>query len=350
VKKWFVTCGGINIDNVVAANSQVYLNQLGGNAVYSSVSCSLWSEEVAVVGNIPQNFPQEQSKRLGDMGFNTDGIRTKETSVELFEWFIYNHDGSRRDRIFLAADSPLPWLKDKQHGDCLSSQEYNELLDSFVSSERSTCTTFTRFRHLHPIRGSQVSISSDSILGCHLAPSELKVHEELIAHFRASSTVVTLDPGPYVQNIELHRLTNLLNGIDVFMPSEKEMQWLFPVATVREGISEISKMSSCSVIVKCGDKGSLLWDGQEKVLYEIEAYPTKAKDPTGAGDVYCGSFLANYALTNDLILAATRASAAASCAVETPGVTGVLEAGPTEILRRSELVSHRAIGGGQDND
>lgn len=72
----------------------------------------------------------------------------------------------------------------------------------------------------------------------------------------------------------------------------------------------------------------------EHYLYQIPAYSTNAIDPTGAGDVYGGSFIVEYSRTHDYVEAALFASAAASLMVEQVGPNFQLV--PSEVERRKQ--------------
>ena len=53
--------------------------------------------------------------------------------------------------------------------------------------------------------------------------------------------------------------------------------------------------------------------------YEIPAYPCRLVDPTGAGDAFCGGFLAGFQKTNDPLLAALHGGVSASLKIEGSG-------------------------------
>ncbi len=71
-------------------------------------------------------------------------------------------------------------------------------------------------------------------------------------------------------------------------------------------------------IVTLADRGSIITDG--KSTWQIPAYSTIAKDPTGAGDTYMGGFIYSWLKRNgDLVDHALFASATASMMVEHTG-------------------------------
>ncbi len=76
------------------------------------------------------------------------------------------------------------------------------------------------------------------------------------------------------------------------------------------------------VLITMGKAGSVLYS--DKGFIEIPPRePTELKDPTGAGDVYAGAFLAEYMRTSNAEDSAWFASVASSLAVEELGFKGI---------------------------
>jgi sugar/nucleoside kinase (ribokinase family) len=73
------------------------------------------------------------------------------------------------------------------------------------------------------------------------------------------------------------------------------------------------------VVVKCGERGQLLFESASRRRWEFPAYPVKVMDPTGAGDAFCGGFLAGFYQTFDPIKAVIHGSVSASIALEGSG-------------------------------
>jgi sugar/nucleoside kinase (ribokinase family) len=71
-------------------------------------------------------------------------------------------------------------------------------------------------------------------------------------------------------------------------------------------------------------------------VYRISAYHTSAIDPTGAGDVYAGSFIVEYLRTQDYVESTLFASAASSMMVEQVGPDFKLQL--NEVKRRKESI------------
>jgi len=69
--------------------------------------------------------------------------------------------------------------------------------------------------------------------------------------------------------------------------------------------------------------------------HDVPAYPAEVVDPTGAGDVFAAAFLGALQRSDDALAAARWANAAASCAIEGPGITAL----PTEEQARRRMMN-----------
>ena len=76
--------------------------------------------------------------------------------------------------------------------------------------------------------------------------------------------------------------------------------------------------------VKLGPRGCLVWDRAAGKAVPVPVIPTDAIDPTGAGDSFCGGFLAGLVATGDPVLAAAHGAVSASFIVSRHGADGAL--------------------------
>ena len=70
------------------------------------------------------------------------------------------------------------------------------------------------------------------------------------------------------------------------------------------------------VVIKRGERGQLLYDAGSKTRWEIPSYPSNVVNPTGAGDAFCGGFMAGYRRSYDPLEAALYGNISASVVVE----------------------------------
>jgi ribokinase len=154
----------------------------------------------------------------------------------------------------------------------------------------------------------------------------------LTSAFRqASVTTLTLDPSAaYMSTKALYDVRILLGGLTAFLPSEEELRALFWGHTddlwqMAEALGEYG----CEfIVVKRGARGQMLYDSVSKNRWEVPAYPGHPTDIAGAGDSFCGGFLAGYQKTYDPLRAVLYGSVSASLTIEGSGAFHALEALP----------------------
>ena len=122
--------------------------------------------------------------------------------------------------------------------------------------------------------------------------------------------------------------------LDALLPSERELALMVPGLSATGGLTRLAALGAKTTVVKLGPVGALvLAEGAAKPLH-IPALPVTARDPTGAGDAFCGGFLAGLLRGVDPIVAACCGTVAASFAVEAPGPFHLLDANRAEARRR----------------
>ena len=107
---------------------------------------------------------------------------------------------------------------------------------------------------------------------------------------------------------------NVLPHANVLVMSEEDIS-PFP-----DIVHEYVDMAEIMVLTR-GERGSTLFhDGR---ITDFSAFPTRATDPTGAGDVFAVAFLIEFHRTRDLYKASAFANCTASFAVEKQGIEGI---------------------------
>jgi sugar/nucleoside kinase (ribokinase family) len=155
-----------------------------------------------------------------------------------------------------------------------------------------------------------------------------EVNLELIEFVRTSSNAkVFLDPQGLIRVIgndqriihtcDRETFRKIAKLVDFIKPNEHESKTITGKDDPVQALLQLKEMSPAVPIVTLAERGSLLIEKNE--LLRIPAFPTNAIDPTGAGDVYAGSFITEYTHTKNREKAGLFASAAASIMVEQVG-------------------------------
>ena len=166
----------------------------------------------------------------------------------------------------------------------------------------------------------------------HICPLDYLTTSRLSSTFRqASVSTLTVDPSAAIMTGKmLEDVRILLQGLTAFLPSEEELRALFWGQTddlwqMAEALGEFG----CEfIVVKRGARGQMLYDSVSKKRWEIPAYSARVMDVLGAGDSFCGGFLAGYQKTYDPVRGALYGSVSASLTIEGSGVFHALEALP----------------------
>ncbi|WP_448613821.1 carbohydrate kinase family protein [Modestobacter sp. URMC 112] len=278
------TVGELTVDDVVIEDVGTDWKQPGGGALYSAAGALLWSTEVGVAAAVGADYPASSLERIAAAGVDvaavsrTDGLR----SISL--WLLHETTGRRRQlekdcggtmRELDAARPPLP----------------------------------DRVRRAR---------------GVHLAPQSSAGHQRALRELRGSDAVTTLDlfvepfvdTGPYTDG-------SALDGVDVFLPSEQEVADLWGHDDPRRLGAELRSLGPDPlVVVKRGADGVDVLDSGSVV--RVPAVPIDLVDPTGAGDAFCGGFLATFVRTGDPVEAAVTGSVSASFVCETRGALAAI--------------------------
>jgi ribokinase len=132
----------------------------------------------------------------------------------------------------------------------------------------------------------------------------------------------------------------IVGGLDAFLPSEMETRSYFPgpLSDLWEAAEAFGAMGARCVVLKLGARGQYVYDTAGRQRWHVPAYPVDVVDVTGAGDSYCGGFLAGLGQTDDPLEAALRGSVSASFVVEGLGALYALERGLEEAGARLEAV------------
>jgi sugar/nucleoside kinase (ribokinase family) len=137
----------------------------------------------------------------------------------------------------------------------------------------------------------------------HLAAMPLDLQEIGVQAARAAGIGYSLDP--HEEWIRGHepRLRAMVEGA-LFLPSELEARLLFPdldelgpIDMAVAASERIEAWGPAAVAIKLGPLGSFLrWDGRSA---HIPAPWSQVVDSTGAGDAFCGGFVAGWLATHD---------------------------------------------------
>jgi len=301
----FLVFGRLNREYLLPAVGYPRLDVPGGNLLYAASGLRVWESEVGLVGRVGSNYPREWLNECIARGFDTTGIRIVPKSMDLREFVAYNEtfEPNRINPVSHFARRDMTFPKS-----LLGYQPPDEK----KKPDRDGLLIVT------DIPGDYLTARAAL-----LCPMDLVTQTQLIAGMKLGSVhTFVLDPGPTMMTRSARReLPALLNGVTAFLPSQEELCNLFWGETYDLWkMAEAVSMYGCEyVVIKCGARGQLLYDAINKRKWEIPAYPARMADPTGAGDAFCGGFLAGYCKNYDPLEGVLYGNISASLKLEGSG-------------------------------
>ena len=327
-----VVIGGCSIDYVTTALGDVTLAECGGSAVYSAVAARLWMEGVGIVSWRGETYPQAWIDRLQRSGIDCSGVATVTGPHAVALPVRYDSMGRRQGHVpierFEAMGIPVP-----------------EALGNAVANWNTNVASWSDKANAAQVPDNYRNVGAVLVTTAVLRTSVRDQIRSLKAGGAAVLLDVALDPlETYTPHEDQLDLKALLKDVDIFLPSESDVYACLGKTEPLKAATFFATQGPSIVVLKRGRHGSIVFDAESGQVHDVPVYPSKVKDPTGAGDAYCGGFLAGYLETGDPFEAALYGTVAASYIVEEFGALYGLRYGRSDALERlnwlrSELVA-----------
>jgi len=184
-----------------------------------------------------------------------------------------------------------------------------------------------RFRSAHRLR-ELTPVPSDipphmlAARYVHLAPASLGQQLDLTKFLKPHGVAISLDTERHFIKAERDLLDELLAQVDYFIPSLEHLQMIFntDMAEPRAYWPLVRTLGVPFVIVKWGVFGSYVFDVKRQLGRHVGVVrKLTIEDTTGAGDAFCGGFLAGLIQAGDVVTAAAYGTVSSSFVVESLG-------------------------------
>ncbi|MGH2402965.1 MAG: carbohydrate kinase family protein [bacterium] len=310
-----VTVGGCTVDIVYAADGFTPGRQLGGNAIYAAAGARVWGLRPGVVALRGTGIPNGWENMLASLEIDTGGMVPVDVPASVTEFF-YDRDGERTQRVWTphGSGAVVPYLPADTGEPIRRLRLAPEHIPAHYLDARGA--------HLAPIAGDAQREMTRAL--CHL-------------------DVLTLDPYPHVMAEWTHEdLKTLLARAAAFLPSRDEVRARFRDLTPEAALDRLATLARIATVIKMGRRGALVYDRVAGRRDAVPAVPVQVKDPTGAGDAFCGGFLAGLLEGRNALGAAACGAVSASFAIEDFSLDGIRRATPAERDRRTRWVLEHA--------
>ncbi len=314
----FIIVGRLAREYLLPPFGPPLLDSPGGDLLYAAGGLAVWEERIGLVGRAGEDYPRVWLKDWKARGFDVRGIRVQPLALDLRSFLAYSEtfELSNNNPVSHFARRGIPFPK--------------ALLGFQPRHAERTQAALAKSDPASPIL-SDIPADYLDAGALHLCPLNETALLQFIDALRGAMRVLTLDPPVSVMRPASTREARaLVNGLTAFLPSLEELTALFWGRTNDpwEMAAAIGEWGCEYVVVKCGERGQLLYDSINKGRWEIPAYPARPADPTGAGDAFCGGFLAGYRRDYDPLEGVLCGNVSASLAIEGSGPFFPLEGTP----------------------
>lgn len=137
--------------------------------------------------------------------------------------------------------------------------------------------------------------NADYVMLGNLSP---QVQSTVIDQMESKPKLIALDTMNFWMDIAMEPLKEVLKRIDVLVINDEEARQLSGELSLLKAAAKIVEMGPRILIIKKGEHGALLFDGDKLFSAPALLLPTVV-DPTGAGDTFAGGFMGYLAATDD---------------------------------------------------
>jgi sugar/nucleoside kinase (ribokinase family) len=312
-----IFAGRLQRDILLPVYGPALIDVPGGELLYAAAGFLLWGKGAGLLARVGEDYPNEWLSLFKSYGLDTRGIKILPEEIDLRNFLAYTDNFINHQTNPVAHFSRLGIPFPKILLGYQPPQPEKSLTGEADISQPRPADIPTDYLHARCV---------------HLCGLDYSITSRMISAFREAQVMtMTLDPQTYwMQPTHWKDVCLLLKGLTAFLPSEKELRSLFwgKSSDLVEMAEAIAAEGCELVVVKRGPLGQLLYNGASHKCWQIPAYNVDMRDPTGAGDSFCGGFLGGYHNTYDPLQGVLHGNISASLTVEGSGVFHILESHP----------------------
>jgi len=282
----------IILDDIVFPDGRTVMGVLGGGGPQTAFGMRLFADQVGLVAGVGMDLPQSVWDWLTESGIDHTGVEVSSVNLTPRAWQITETDG-RRTQVWRVRPS----------GPASIPQAY------------------------HHAQGYHFGIHPES------------PPPPLAAELRRNGLLSLETFRPASQPPSPESLFALLSAADIFSANLAEAQSLVGVGSPRGAarrLVEAAESKAQLIVLRLGAEGSWVVEGQTGQVGRVPAWPASVMDAVGAGNAYCGGFLAGWVETHDIARAGACGAAAASFVVEQVGLPVITERVRAEARQRAD--------------
>ena len=282
-----VVISNIIIDDIVLPDGARRASVLGGAATYSAIGAASWWPQVAIVAGVGGDLAELAGGRLARLGLRDEGLLVRDPQT-IRNRLVYLASGERTETPTLG-------------------------IEHFA---RMQTTPDDIPEALLPAAGTYIFRDDSPEFWRRFAPRRAQLGTTLWEWQAGGAT-----PGAW---LSIHAF---LRTVDVFSLTLSEARDLLHTREPEDIASQLLDAGVNIVVLRMGAAGALIAARRGRLRLHPPA--SSVVDVTGAGNAFCGGFLAGWCSTQDLEQAARAAAAAAA--------QTMLDYGPPEKIDHESL-------------
>lgn len=293
---------GIIVDDIVFPEGTTRMGVLGGGGVQTAWGMAAargHGESVGLVAGVGDDLDDTILAPLRACGLDLDGLRVTDLPTPR-AWQVIEFDG-RRTQVWRVDPAQTLGVQLRRGWDVMP------------SAYRDATTFHWGFHPDDP--GPELAFARD---------------------LRAHGRRVGLEPfKPPERPLADDEIAAMVTACDVFSPNWLEATRMVDHAEYDRLLAQLRALGCERLALRRGPEGADVWDLTAGVGVHVPAMATSVVDVVGAGNAFCGAFIAR--LDDGLDEAACHASAAASYMIEQVGIPAGLP-DPADYARRVDTV------------
>ena len=314
-----VFVGDLRREFTLTSSDEWILDAPGGSLLYASAGYLIWEPRLRP-GNLTrvgEDFPQIWLEEFAAKGLDVSGVVVLPQSMDLRDCILLEGKIAQRKENHLAF---------------LSQRKVALPSELLGYSSHWPPKTGRGERQETAILETDIPIRYNSATGAHICPLDFLSHNLLPAVLRGKGfSTITLDPcSSYMNPDYFGDFPSLIPGLTAIFPSEEDLRSLYKGKSIDlwEIASDLGRYGCEIVVIKRGAAGQYLYESASRRKWKIPAYPARVLNPTGAGNAFCGGFLAGFRRSYDPIEAVLYGNVSASLTIEGNGAFFSLDSLP----------------------
>jgi len=298
----YVIAGEFTRDYIILPNQSTLEDIPGGDALYAALGLNFWDDQIGIISNVSQSYPQEWLDKLGKKNISIAGVQRTNEPFDQRHFMAYPDYSTKRKK------NPTGHYARINQRFPKSLLGYNQPVSPRISPGKKLI--------LKDIPQAYFDASA-----AHICPMEIHIQRQLIYMFKQENiSRISLRPhSSYMEPTHWDETHELFKNVSTLIISENKLRTFFRnrLDNLEAMQKHLADNGSDIIIILLANQSQLVYDQLVKKCWQIPQYPfARPTNPTGIRAAFAGGFLAGYRQTYHALEAALMGSVSASVILE----------------------------------